>query len=68
MPASIHMKNGDWFRVDAYRDDIEAAMRDQYKKRDADPFRTYDRLDAGIPLPKVTVDVRDISYVNEYRR
>lgn len=66
MPATIHMKNGDWFKVDAYRDDIAASL--QALDTGTTPYVTYERLDAGIPLPKVTIDLREVAYVNEVRR
>lgn len=66
MPATIHMKNGDWFKVEAYREDIEKVMLDVWNG--ASPYVTYEMLDAGIPLPKVTVDLREVAYVNEAKR
>jgi hypothetical protein len=66
MPATIHMKNGDYFEVDIWRDNIHDHMVAAFGG--GIPFFTYDRLDAGVPRPKITIDVREIAYVNEVRR
>lgn len=60
------MKDGSYFRVNVWRDDIERAMILVWKG-DSMPFHTYDRLDAGIPLPQIIVDVREIASVEDDR-
>lgn len=67
MPATIHMKSGDYYTVDTYRNDIVKEW-DQVLQGDISPLRTYDQLHAGIPLPKLTLNMHEISHVAEYRR
>lgn len=65
MYANIILKSGAAYVVDASRDSV---CKEWDKALTGDPpLRTYNRLRAGIPSPKVTIDLREISSVEDYR-
>jgi hypothetical protein len=66
MPARIILKNGQTYSVDAHREDIKNEWENALVGHN--PIVTYFRLHAGIPLPKVTIDLREVSSVEEERR
>lgn len=67
MPVRIFLKNGTAYTVDAYHDDVASAWRGAFADI-AHSIVTFDRLHAGIPLPKVTVDMREVASIEQANR
>lgn len=65
MAVRVWMKgSGVAYHLDAAHDDVVRAWRAAVVG-EGDPFGTYRRLYAGIPKPEVTLDLREVSSVEQ---
>lgn len=63
MAVKIATKTGSWWEVDAFYEDVVAAW-----KSGVPPVLEYDRLDGGIPRPKIAIETASIESVQQIRR
>lgn len=68
MPTRIIMRGqAGYYAVEEFREDIVKAW-DLAVSDGGSYLATYTRLDAGIPRPQVTIDLREVAAVEEERR
>jgi hypothetical protein len=67
MPSTIHLKSGSWYEIaDSY--DTVYKLWVRAFEDEAGSVAVFDRLDGGLPRPKLVVNMREVEHVLEVRR